>query len=159
MNLAEVIGDTPVFNDYRQLATDYPNAKFVLNERPLDDWLASIKHLLQAMKDGLLDDKPLFHAEVKRCFLSAFSPLTETTINENAHLQQCFERHKAQVLNALGPRVITINIEDQQSPAKLCDYLDIKHDGEGFKTLNTRGQIGAWRHIDHHLKIKPNRKS
>lgn len=159
MTLAKVIADTPVYNDYPELAKAYPQAKFILNQRPLEHWLPSIKHLLNAMREGLLDDKPLFPADVKRCFLSVLSPLSEDTIASDEHLTACFQRHQNDVIDRLQSRVITIDINDTKAPVRICDFLDIPYDGLGFKTLNTRGHIGDWRHIDHHLKIKPNRKN
>jgi hypothetical protein len=42
---AQVIADTPIFNDYQQLDQAYPKAKFIYLERSLKNWLPSIQQL------------------------------------------------------------------------------------------------------------------
>ena len=65
---ADVVADTPVFVDYASLCTRYPGAKFVYLERPLVDWILSIRRLLKSMRKQWVRDCTVFEDDINVAF-------------------------------------------------------------------------------------------
>ena len=67
----QLLADTPVFCDYKNLVSLYPSSKLLHLSRPFELWLPSIKRLMTAMQNNLLPAWWL-RRHSKRCYLSVF---------------------------------------------------------------------------------------
>jgi hypothetical protein len=156
---AEVIADTPVFNDFELLYQHYPDAKFILIERDIASWLVSIKVLLTRMQTRLLVKHGGFFPSLKRCFGEVFSPLNQHTLNDDAHLTMCYERHQKRVkqfFSQINNPCLVINLAEPDSYQQLCDFLE-KPAHSGFNRLNVNGKVTAWKQVKHPLKLESTR--
>lgn len=148
---AQVLADTPIFNDYQQLDKLYPNAKFIYLERASDKWLPSIRQLLQRMQVNLTRADGGFNPHIKRCYLNTFGDFSS-----DDDLLRCYEAHKntAQHYFIARPNdFLSIDIANPNSFASLCAFLQIQTTLTQFEKMNMGGKVTAWNAIKHPLKI------
>jgi len=156
---AQVIADTPIFLDFKQLDRFYPNSKFIYLSRNSDKWIPSIKQLLQRMYVNVTRDDGGFNTIIKRCYQKAFSPFTLENIADNDFLALCYQRHNNDVHQYFAERkqdLLTIDISEPNSYAKLLSFLsvqDINKEGN-FKQMNSGGKVTAWKDLKHDNKIE-----
>jgi len=153
---AQVIADTPVFNDFELLDKYYPNSKFIYLSRDLKLWLPSIQQLLQRMAKNLLRDDGGFNPIIKRCYLNTFIPFTAENISSCEFLTQCYLHHQKQVMHYFKDtpeKVLTIDISESNAFEKLQQFLNLKLTDAGFKKMNIGGKVTAWKDLNHPLKI------
>lgn len=154
---AQVIADTPVFNDYQLLDQQYPNSKFIYLSRDLSLWLPSIKQLLNRMFINLTRTDGGFNPSLKRCYQDVFSPLSVENINSEQFLQQCFKRHKQQVFQYFENRpqdFLSIDVNQQGAYQALCNFLKVDNIKNSFDVINVGGKVTAWKNIKHSLKVE-----
>lgn len=156
--LAEVISDCPCFSDYQQLDLLFPESKFVYLQRNLEQWLPSIKMLLNKMLPGLNSDNYV-NPILKRSFEQIFelskvnNPLNET------HLVTCYQRHEQAVIDYFNGRdnLLSIEINQADSLPKLFGFLGLPClVDEQFPHLNIGNRVDSWKDIKHTHKINPN---
>lgn len=158
---AQVIADTPIFNDYQRLASIYPDAKFIYLDRVMSQWLPSISQLLARMSANLFTDKGGFNDTIKRCYLNTFLNLNSDRVNDYQYLESCYNKHKSTALNFFleqGLEHLVLNLDDQMALKKLARFLDVEHAGEiAMPCLNKKGKVTAWNDIRHSLKVSSTR--
>ncbi len=171
--LADAVADTPVFCDYRQLHQLFPGSKFIYLQRSLADWLPSIKVLLQKLMVKIDPLEGGYQPLIKRCYQQTFEPLTCDSITDDAHLRDCYLRHRAGVLDYFAQRsedLLSIDVARAGELQRLCEFLgsslDAGEEGGGerageragadFPHLNTGGRIAAWDKIKHPGKVSAN---
>lgn len=153
---AQVIADTPIFNDFELLDSYYPNSKFIYLSRELKLWLPSIAQLLQRMAKNLLRDDGGFNPIIKRCYLNTFLPLTAQNISSSEFLTQCYQHHQTQVehyFKDTPEKLLTINISESNAFEQLQKFLDIPLTNGNFEKMNIGGKVTAWKDLNHILKI------
>lgn len=161
---AQVIADTPVFCDYQQLDKHFPNSKFIYLTRNAEQWLPSIKQLLQRMIVNLQRSDGGFNPYLKRCYNEVFSPLTDENIAQDDFLLQCYQRHQQGVIAHFQQRendLLTIDVSDWKSYPQLLDFLDIpakQGRSSGFEKINIGGKVKAWQDINNILKVESTNK-
>ncbi|XQW84044.1 sulfotransferase [Thalassotalea piscium] len=158
---AQVIADTPIFNDFILLDKKYPNARFIYLARELNLWLPSIAQLLQRMTKNLLRDDGGFNPIIKRCYLETFYPFTEDNIQSQAFLTQCYLTHQQKVTHyfkATPERLLSINISQDDAFEQLLSFLNIPAASGKFEKMNIGGKITAWKDLRHPLKISSTNK-
>ncbi len=161
---AQVIADTPVFCDYQSLDKHFPNSKFIYLTRKAEQWLPSIKQLLQRMIVNLQRTDGGFNPHLKRCYNEMFTPLTVDNIAEDDFLLQCYQRHQLNVFDYFQERtsdLLTIDVSDPLSYQQLLAFLDIPSEqgrASGFEKINIGGKVKAWQDINNVLKIESTNK-
>ncbi|BDF94327.1 MULTISPECIES: sulfotransferase family protein [Pseudoalteromonas] len=153
---AQVIADTPIFNDYQQLDKLYPHAKFIYLERAFDKWLPSIRQLLQRMHKNLTREDGGFNPHIKRCYLNTFGDFSSHDLETDDYLQRCYDEHKDTAQRYFSNRpedFLSIDIADKHSFAALCAFLQIGTTLTQFEKMNIGGKVTAWNAIKHPLKI------
>lgn len=164
--LADVLSDAPCFSDYQQLDVLFPGSKFVYLDRALADWVPSIQMLLQKMHINLAPKTGIFNPVLKRSFNEVFDLYIKSgagkqkILNElaftEAHLIDCYQQHKNQVLEYFSNRddLLTINLSDQKSLTRLLTFLQIPHDSEvQFPHTNIGKHVSGWREFKHSNKV------
>ncbi len=158
---ADVVADTPVYVDYAQLHLRYPEAKFVYLERPIDQWLLSIRRLLKSMRKQFIKDVSVFDSEIVRCFNSVFPEFYRLANMSDDYLMHCQEQHKAAVRKYFGDKKSSLLIVDITSE-KVCSELNAFCFGKTltknpchFPHVNKNRRITYWDDIDHQNKITP----
>ncbi|NMP32525.1 sulfotransferase family protein [Thalassotalea sp. M1531] len=158
---AQVIADTPIFCDFIKLDQQYPNSKFINLTRKTDDWLPSIRQLLERMYVNLQRNDGGFNPHIKRCFNEVFKPLTQENIASDDFLIDCYQRHQRAILNHFKQRksdLLSINIGESGSYQKLLAFLNLPEDHDkNFEVINKGGKVTAWNKIKHPLKIESTR--
>lgn len=160
MEEAQVIADTPVFNDYQQLDKQYPMSKFIYLDRELSLWTPSIRQLLTRMHCNLSRNDGGFNPRLKRCYKQIFAPLTLVNIEQSEFLHACYHRHQTEVKAYFQDRsndLLTINISHTDSYVRLLKFLDLEIEEDtlsGFERINTKGKITAWNKVRHPLKVE-----
>jgi len=164
---ADVIADTPIFNDYQLLDKHYPNSQYIYLTREPQKWLPSIKQLLLRMYENVVRDDGGFNPIIKRCYTEVFSPFTYENINNDDFLLACYEQHKKSVINYFAKqhkRILFIDISNDKDYQALVNFLCI-HIGynadnvihqkkEKFPLLNQGGKVTAWKDIKHTNKVE-----
>jgi hypothetical protein len=162
-NNAQVIADTPVFNDYALLYQKYPDAKFIYLERDLELWLPSISKLLTRMSGNLFSDKGGFNDTIKRCFLNTFSGLDAKHLDNFEFLTGCYEIHKTKAVSFFEDtqaQHLFLNVSNPNSFVKLCDFLAVNTATTkitDMPKLNVNGKVTAWNDLNHPLKVSSTR--
>jgi hypothetical protein len=161
---AQVIADTPVFNDYALLDSYYPNSKFIYLTRDISLWTPSIKILLMRMFHNVVRPDGGFNPYIKRCYQQTFSPMTLDNIQNTAFLQQCYRQHQQTITRYFNHRpsdFLSLDISANDSLKRLLSFLNIQTDQysiKGFEHLNSSGKITAWNDIRHPSKISSTHK-
>lgn len=156
---AQVIADTPAFNDFQQLDRYYPNSKFIYLQRELPLWLPSIKRLLSRMYNNVVRSDGGFNPYIKRCYQTTFSPFSQENIQQDQFLTQCYQKHQQAVIDHFANRpndLLSIDISKAESFNKLLSFLAIEQEKasrQQFEQLNKAGKVTAWNDISHPLKI------
>lgn len=157
---AEVIADTPAFCDFPQLHALFPSAKFVYLQRDLNQWLPSVKILLEKMSQARARGDGVINPVLARCFEQVFGSLDAVCLADDLHLIDCYQRHRYGVLqyfSTQADKLLTLDIGETGSLQSLADFLSVKLDGSSeFPWLNVNGKITAWKDIRHPLKINSN---
>jgi len=161
---AQVIADTPVFCDYRQLDKHFPNSKFIYLTRESSSWLPSIKQLLQRMIINLQRTDGGFNPHLKRCYHEVFSPLSPDNISQDEFLLQCYQRHQQGVLAYFQQRpedLLTIDVSKPESYQQVLAFLNIAPEQSkknDFERINIGGKVKAWQDIYNVLKVESTNK-
>lgn len=161
---AQVIADTPVFCDYATIDKQFKNSKFIYLTRDAENWLPSIKQLLQRMLVNLQRSDGGFNPHLKRCYNQVFLPLTAENIGRNDFLLQCYDRHQQGVFDYFKERtadLLTIDVSDPLSYQQLLAFLELTPDkgrASGFEKINIGGKVKAWQDINNVLKIESTNK-
>ena len=161
---AQVIADTPVFCDYQSLDKHFPNSKFIYLTRGAENWLPSIKQLLQRMIVNLQRSDGGFNPHLKRCYNDAFSPLTTENIAQDDFLLQCYQRHQAGIFDYFQNRkadLLTIDVSESTSYQQLLAFVNIACEqgrASGFEKINIGGKVKAWQDINNVLKVESTHK-
>ena len=159
---AQVIADTPIFNDYQKLDKTYPNSQFIYLSREPSKWVPSIKQLLQRMAINVMRTDGGFNPAIKRCFTDIFTPFTSNNIASEDFLLSCYKKHQSEVLTYFKQRehdLLTIDISDRKSYSSLLNFLDINTEQESihfegdFPQLNKGAKITQWKDIKHTSKV------
>ncbi|ODA30613.1 sulfotransferase [Veronia pacifica] len=140
---AEVVADTPVFNDYMLLHRKYPDARFIYLERPLAVWLPSISRLLSRMADNLFSEHGGFNDTIKRCFFNTFQGLTTDKIDDFEFLETCYQQHRRQALHYFQQNktnYICLDIADADCHDLLCQFLNVPLQHRRMPRLNVTGK-------------------
>lgn len=161
---ADVLADTPIFCDYQSLDKHFPHSQFIYLTRELENWLPSIKQLLQRMIVNLQRTDGGFNPHLKRCYNDVFTPLTEENLNNDEFLTACYRRHQQGIEEYFKDRprdLLTINVSDEDSYSRLLTFLHIdkSHGREGgFKQINIGGKVKAWQGLHNALKVESTNK-
>lgn len=158
---AQVIADTPIFNDFTLLDSAYPNSKFIYLTREVSLWLPSIKQLLQRMAKNLLRDDGGFNPIIKRCYFETFSPFTEENINDESFLTHCYHQHNEKVMQYFQQtpdQLLTIDISRPQAYQQLLAFLALPDQDGSFEKMNIGGKVTAWKDLTHPKKITSTNK-
>jgi hypothetical protein len=155
---AQVIADTPIFADFKRLDKFYPNSKFIYLARKSDQWLPSIKQLLQRMYINVTRADGGFNTIIKRCYVSTFSPFTLENINNDMFLARCYLQHNHKVLQYFSERtqdLLTIDVSQPASYQQLLSFLSIEQGSNTgiFEKLNSGGKVTAWKDLKDERKI------
>ena len=156
---AEVIADTPVFNEYKLLDKHFDNCRFINLERELTKWLPSIRQLLTRMHTNLMREDGGFNTHLKRCYLDTFGRFNLSDIESDEYLTQCYNRHQNQVSEYFRGRehqLLSLSVADEQSPKLLQNFLQTEQTIT-FKPLNIAGKVTAWNDIKHPNKVASTR--
>ncbi|MBQ4863596.1 sulfotransferase family protein [Pseudoalteromonas sp. MMG013] len=157
---AEVLADTPIFNDYRMLANRYSDAKYIYLDRALDQWLPSISQLLTRMSNNLFSEQGGFNDTIKRCYLTTFNGLTPNNTSDNQFLTQCYNEHKAVAINFFNEHYldyVELNLATDDAMSQLADFLQVETQAT-MPFLNKKGKVTAWNMIKHPLKVPSTRE-
>lgn len=125
--LADAISDVPCFSDYRQLDGLFPQAKFVYLERDMVKWVPSMQMLLGKMLPHLEAKSGRFHPIMKRSFRHTFAIDKVVDPADEAHLIDCYKRHKNEVLAYFQGRedFISLDISHAGSLSRLLQFLEL----------------------------------
>ncbi|QDP01108.1 sulfotransferase [Thalassotalea sp. PS06] len=159
-NQADVIADTPIFNDYRRLDSLFPNARFIYLERDIQSWLPSIRQLLQRMQTNLQRTDGGFNPILKRCYADVFSQYSLEMLADDAFLIESFNAHQQQVFDyfAERPTDFTRLSPDQANWWQTIEsLLDWPLQAAPFPHVNKGGKVTKWNELRHPLKIESTR--
>lgn len=163
--LADVISDAPCFSDYKQLDKQFPGAKFVYLDRPLDTWVPSMQMLLSRMLVHLDDKTGRFNAILKRSFAHSFGVNRVDNPMDTEHLIQSYHIHRSQVFDYFKGRgdLLSIDISEPGSLSKLMNFLEADTDSSysdfqhlNFPHLNKGRNVASWDEYKHPNKISAN---
>jgi hypothetical protein len=155
---AQVLADTPIFNDFEQLNTLYDQAQYIYLERDLHLWIPSVSKLLKRMYKNLTNESGGFNPTLKRCYLECFPNLSLDNIADTQYLTTCYLTHKKRVnrfiTNSNVP-AITVNLNNIDAAKQLMDFCAIPYTLQPkMPYLNKGGKITAWNDIKNELKIR-----
>ncbi|MCF2909388.1 sulfotransferase family protein [Pseudoalteromonas sp. DL2-H2.2] len=161
LSQAQVIADTPVFNDYEQLATLYPNSRFIYLDRAMESWVPSVRRLLTRMLPRLETQQGGFNDTLKRCYFDTFANLSADNIACDHYLTDIYQRHRQKLLRFLDTSQIEYLILDVSHPhslQQLSDFVGIDTNStKPMPNLNQGGKVTAWKQIEHPLKVESTR--
>ncbi|MFL0809737.1 MAG: hypothetical protein K6L76_04925 [Agarilytica sp.] len=160
---ADVIADTPVFVDFPVLLERWPEAKFVYLERPIREWLPSIRRLLGSMRKQWVRDQGVFEPEIRRCFITAFPGFYSLTEFSDSYLRDCYVKHKASVRSTFDSKpnqILYVDISEKGAAASLRNFClggnasDGKNSEEiALPHVNKGRRITYWEDVAHPNKI------
>ncbi|MEI5638647.1 MULTISPECIES: sulfotransferase [unclassified Pseudoalteromonas] len=157
---AQLLADTPVFCDYKNLVTIYPNSKLLHLSRPFELWLPSIKRLMTAMQNNLLSQRGGFNDTIKRCYLSVFPEFDKHFDSDNFWFD-CYQRHQQQVYQFAQQHqlpLLDVTIDQADIGSQLAAYIGNGKAGTvAVPHVNIGGKVTAWKWISHPLKVESTR--
>ncbi|KZN54734.1 hypothetical protein N474_17645 [Pseudoalteromonas luteoviolacea CPMOR-2] len=155
---AQLIADTPVFNDFEKLYQLFPNSRFIYLERELSLWVPSIQRLLTRMLPKLIEQGGGFNETLKRCYFNTFPNLNADNILDDTYLINCYNNHKLNVtsfINKTNADCLFVNLAHEDSGQKLAEFLNVSN--IDIPHLNKMGKVTAWNEIRHPLKVESTR--
>ncbi|WP_394174555.1 sulfotransferase [Thalassotalea litorea] len=157
---AQIIADTPVFNDYIALDNQYPQAKFVYLERDEQQWLASIRQLLSRMQTNLQRPDGGFNPILKRCYHEVFGHFSASDLNCDQYLLDCFTRHQNHLTEYFANRdndFIRLQPGDNLWWQKVSELIKQPLTNAPFPHVNIGSKVTKWNELKHPLKIDSTR--
>jgi hypothetical protein len=119
--------DLPVIVHYKELDLAFPNSKFILTERNLDDWYTSISRWFL---NRVVPDEPRF-AGNRHWRTAVFGNPNPNPVNID--YIDVYENHIKDVENYFSDRpddLLRIKICEGDTPQKLCEFLGIDYKKE-----------------------------
>ncbi|MFB2719023.1 sulfotransferase family protein [Shewanella xiamenensis] len=157
---ADAISDAPCFSDFKQLDKLFPEAKFVYIERELSAWVPSMQMLLSRMLPHLDAKTGRFHPIMKRSFRHSFSVGVVENPQDEQHLIDCYQRHKAEVVNYFAGRhdLLSIDVSQQGALGQLLAFMGLaaNENQQNFPKLNVGRNVASWDEYKHPNKISAN---
>lgn len=180
---ADVVADTPVFSEYKQLDRVFPNSKFIHLSRPLEKWLPSIQHLLMKINQKHERNANAFHPLLLSCYEAVFGQFSAGEALSDEFLSRCFLKHQKNLEAYFCSRpndFLSVELSDAGSYDQVVNFLSSvkpsrtgsqpklrqaprqepqqypQEKERGFPHLNSDGQISAWDKIKHPLKVNSN---
>ena len=147
---AQVVADTPVFSDYKELDALFPDAKFIYNDRPIEQWLPSIQALLLRMQTRMLDPKNGFHHVLKRSYQSVFEFNADGFDCSDASLSLCYQQHKEALFQYFKSRddFFVYQLGSNKSLQHLHRFVGIEATANAVMPIvNQDGRINAWKQV------------
>ena len=133
--------DWPTTNYWRELAERYPEAKVLVTQRPVDDWIRS----MQATIVRLIPNRhQLSSATVREVLETADLLVTQQTfhgrLDDRATLRQVYEQRLEDVRETVpAERVLFFDVRDGWSP--LCEFLGVPIPGQPFPRSNDKDEF------------------
>ncbi|KEK29935.1 sulfotransferase family protein [Shewanella xiamenensis] len=157
---ADAISDAPCFSDFKQLDKLFPEAKFVYIDRELDSWVPSMQMLLSRMLPHLDAKTGRFHPIMKRSFRHSFGVGVVENPQDEQHLIDCYQRHKAEVVNYFAGRhdLLSIDVSQQGALGQLLAFMGLaaSENQQNFPKLNVGRNVASWDEYKHPNKISAN---
>ena len=157
---ADAISDAPCFSDFKQLDGLFPGAKFVYLDRELDSWVPSMQMLLSRMLPHLDAKTGRFHSIMKRSFRHSFGVGIVENPQDEQHLIDCYQRHKAEVVNYFAGRhdLLSIDVSQQGALGQLLAFMGLAatENQQNFPKLNVGRNVASWDEYKHPNKISAN---
>lgn len=157
---ADAISDAPCFSDFKQLDELFPEAKFVYLDRELDSWVPSMQMLLSRMLPHLDAKTGRFHPIMKRSFRHSFGVGMVENPQDEQHLIDCYQRHKAEVVNYFAGRhdLLSIDVSQQGALGQLLAFMGLAatENQQNFPKLNVGRNVASWDEYKHPNKISAN---
>ena len=157
---ADAISDAPCFSDFKQLDKLFPEAKFVYIDRELDSWVPSMQMLLSRMLPHLDAKTGRFHPIMKRSFRHSFGVGIVENPQDEQHLIDCYQRHKAEVVNYFAGRhdLLSIDVSQQGALGQLLAFMGLaaSENQQNFPKLNVGRNVASWDEYKHPNKISAN---
>lgn len=123
--------DLPVVARWRELDERFPDSKWILTERNLDDWYRSIS---QWYMNRILDENNT-DTLTKQWRQEVFGVVNPNPINTD--FIELYHRHYSDVVNHFPEdKLLVINICDGDTPERLCEFLGLPWKGEKFPHLH-----------------------
>jgi hypothetical protein len=165
-NNADVIADTPVFSDYKELNQIFPESQWIYLHRNFDQWLPSIRIMIDKLRT---QPKERFHPLILRSFQRVFGSLDNPDVTDEQHLEYCYTQHEQKIRtlqNTLNKNLIRIELtrnndghHDHNITFKdLITELNNSREQSISLTLKTtalnlQGEITAWQKLKHPNKV------
>ena len=131
--------DNPIPFRYQALDTVCPNSKWIVTQRPVDDWLASIEWLYGP---GIARLSP----SVREIGDRVHRQLYGSDRFDETRLRAIYERHYGDLAEWVqGRRHAWIHVEQGLGWAPICDLLDVAVPDFDFPHVNRRKNYGLGR--------------
>ncbi len=129
--------DNPIPFRYRELQAVCPDARWIVTQRPLNDWLASMQWLFGPGLDRLDADTRAIGDRVHRS-------LYGSDTFDAQRLRSIYERHYADLADwVTGREAIWIHVDQGISWDPICELLQVDVPAEPFPHSNKRRR--TWR--------------
>lgn len=112
------VTDLPVGTWFRELDMRYPNSRFILTERPVDSWLASIERQFRETREYRTPGDFAWNVH--------FAQYGVQTFNKD-RFRMVYQEHRARVLKHFEgqkDRLLVMNFFEDASWHELCRFLD-----------------------------------
>ncbi len=153
----EAATDTPVAAHYRELDQRYPNSKFILTLRDMDEWLESCQKHWYSLYDNPRDVTRAIEYSFCRGALYGIEGY------DRGIFRAAYDRHVRDVREHFRDRpddLLEMDICAGDGFEKLCAFLGKPHPGVPFPRLNTAeqrdsagGRVPYYRHYDVAAKL------
>lgn len=139
--------DWPGARYWRELTTQYPEAKVVLTVRDPDDWFDSVHRTIAPMLNarGTLGSD-FINALSEMAYQTIEVPVFANRLDDRAYAIGVFNAHIAQVQAEIPKeRLLTFDVRQGWTP--LCDFLGVAAPDNPFPKTNSSKQFGeeAWK--------------
>ena len=164
--LAQVVADTPVFNDFPQLDALFPDSRYIYLKRDLEIWLPSMERLVDKVNHQFGMEGERAHPLLLRCYQETFGLFKNSNVSRD-QLVQSYREHEIRVLNFFKQRsadLLNIQLNDTDLVSQVGEFLnlDLKNEPEYVQVLrgkkvipayNVNGKITDWKKIKHRNKV------
>ena len=132
--LAQVVADTPVFNDFPQLDALFPDSRYLYLKRDLDAWLPSMEKLIDKLNHQFGMKGERAHPLLLRCYQESFGLFKNSDVSRD-HLVQCYREHEIRLLDCFKQRsadFLPIQLSDTDLILQVREFLnlDLKEEPE-----------------------------
>jgi len=147
--LFDSLTDISISHQYKEIYRQYPNAKFVLSSRSVEEWEKSfLTHYKRSLHASSLDDlKKIVSNQQPPRFGQRYIDMHQALYFQHPNLQEAYSAHEQDVLSFFEGKegkLLVLDVSEPNALQDLSEFLDVDCPQSNFPHVNTKEEKTSW---------------